>query len=100
EQLELLERLNRLLPEEEVRLKEYRRLLDKIVVFPGFEFTATFGFHILGIFPENKSPREIEHILMDLNIPAEKLDEGSVTVGASSDVLTAYKKIKDGGGIA
>ena len=46
EQLELLEKLNRLLPEEQTRLTEYRRLLGKILVLPGFEFTATFGFHI------------------------------------------------------
>ncbi len=52
EQLNLLESLNRLLPEEQVRLKEYRRLMEKILVLPGFEFTATFGFHILGIFPQ------------------------------------------------
>ncbi len=51
EQLELLEKLKRILPEEKARLAEYRRLLDKILVLPGFEFTATFGFHILGIFP-------------------------------------------------
>ena len=57
QQLELLERLNRLLPEEHTRLNEYRRLLDKILVLPGFEFTATFGFHILGVFPTEKPVR-------------------------------------------
>ncbi len=34
EQLELLEKLNRLLPEEKNRLSEYRRLLTKILVLP------------------------------------------------------------------
>jgi len=99
EQLELLEKLNRLLPEEKTRLTEYRRLLKKILVLPGFEFTATFGFHILGIFSPDKPVREIEHILMNLNIPTEQLDEGSVTVGASSDVLTAYREINEAGGL-
>jgi hypothetical protein len=99
EQLELLEKLNRLLPEEKIRLTEYRRLLDKILVLPGFEFTATFGFHILGIFSPEKPVREIEHILLNLNIPAEQLDDGSVTVGASSDVLSAYKEINEAGGL-
>ena len=47
--LELLERLNRLMPNEETRLKEYRRLLGKLLILPGFEFTATFGFHILAL---------------------------------------------------
>jgi hypothetical protein len=99
EQLELLEKLNRLLPEEDVQLSEYRRLLKKITVLPGFEFTATFGFHILGIFSPDKPVREIEHILLNLNIPADQLDKGSVTVGASSDVLSAYKEINQAGGL-
>jgi len=98
-QLELLESLNRLLPEEKERLEEYRRLLSKILVLPGFEFTATLGFHILGIFPPEKPVREIEHLLLTLNIPPEKLDQGSATVGATSDVLTAYRLIDEAGGL-
>ena len=99
-QLELLERLNRLHADERKRLDEYRRLRQKVLVLPGFEFTATFGFHILGIFPNNKSVREIEHVLLDLNVPPEKLDQGSSEVGATSDVLTAYREIDAAGGIA
>ncbi len=99
QQLEMLEQLNRLLPEEETRLREYRRLHKKILVLPGFEFTATFGFHILGIFPPEKPVREIEHLLLTLNIPPEQLDEGSATVGATSDVLTVYRRISEGGGL-
>jgi len=100
EQLKLLQQLNRLLPEEESRLNEYGKLLQRVLVLPGFEFTATFGFHILAIFPLDKPVRDIEHLLLELNIPSEKLDEGSVTVGASVDVLTAYKAIKEAGGMA
>jgi hypothetical protein len=99
-QLELLENLKRILPEEQTRLSEYRRLLEKILVLPGFEFTATFGFHILAIFPPEKPVREIEHLLLDLNIPADQLDDGSATVGATSDVLTAYRVINQAGGLA
>ena len=98
-QLELLEGLQRLLPEEEEKLREYRRLLKKIVVYPGFEFTATFGFHILGIFSPQKPIREIEHILLNLNIPPDQLDVGSVTVGATADVLTVYREINLAGGL-
>ena len=98
-QLELLERLNRILPEEQNRLREYRRLFEKILVLPGFEFTATFGFHIIGIFPPETPVREIEHLLIDLNIPTDQLDLGSATVGATSDVLTAYRLIDEAGGI-
>jgi hypothetical protein len=99
EELEMLERLERLRPQEKERLREYRRLREKILVLPGFEFTATLGFHILGIFSEETTVRELEHILLDLNVPAEKLDEGSTEVGATSDVLTAYRVIDETGGI-
>ncbi|HET7089321.1 MAG TPA: transcriptional regulator, partial [Anaerolineae bacterium] len=100
EELELLERLKRLHADERQRLDEYRRLRQKVLALPGFEFTATLGFHILGIFPETKSVREIEHILLDLNVPAEKLDQGSSEVGATVDVLTAYRIIDEAGGLA
>jgi hypothetical protein len=97
--LETLEKGGRLRAEERTRLEEFRRLLGKLVVFPGFEFTATLGFHILGVFPPEKSAREIEHILLDLNIPSDQIDLGSSTVGASADVLTAYRKIDEAGGL-
>ncbi len=98
-QLELLERLNRTLPEEQNRLREYRRLFEKILILPAFEFTATFGFHIIGLFPPETPVREIEHLLIDLNIPTEQLDLGSATVGATTDVLSAYRLIDEAGGI-
>jgi hypothetical protein len=99
-QLEMLERLNRLLPEEKAKISEYRRLLGKIVVLPGFEFTATFGFHILAIFSPDTPTRDLDHLLLNLNIPSSQLDNGSATVGATSDVLTAYRLIKMTGGIS
>ena len=99
QQLELLEKLNRLLPEEKAKLAEYRRLLGKMLLLPGFEFTATFGFHILAIFPPQTTTRELEHLLLDMNIPTDKLDEGSPTVGATTDVLTAYRMINEAGGL-
>ena len=94
-----LEQLGRAQGDELRLLAEYRRLADKILVLPGFEFTATFGFHILGIFPPEMTVRELEHILLSLNIPASALDEGSSVVGASDDVLTAYQAISEAGGI-
>jgi hypothetical protein len=99
DQLTMLESLGRATPEELRRLADYRRLLDKILVLPGFEFTATFGFHILGLFSPETPIRQIEHILLSLNIPPSTLDEGSSIVGASSDVLTAYRTINEAGGI-
>lgn len=99
-QLELLEQLGRLTDEEQRRLREYRRLLERILVLPGFEFTATFGFHILAIFPTDKSVRELEHLLLTLGIPDDQLDHGSSTVGATTDVLAAYRLIDQAGGLA
>jgi len=99
ERLEFLESSERILTEEQGRLREYRRLLKKILVLPAFEFTATFGFHILGIFSPEKSVREIEHLLLELQIPPDLIDQGSDTVGATTDVLTAYRMIDESGGL-
>jgi PHP family Zn ribbon phosphoesterase len=99
EQLKLLEQLERIEPEEQRRLDEYRRLLSKILVLPGFEFTATFGFHILGIFPSETDVTFLEHLLLTLNVPRDLINQGSATVGATSDVLTAYRIINEAGGI-
>ena len=99
EDLELLEALGRLEPEEEALLAEYRRLLNKMLVLPGFEFTATFGFHILAIFPPDTSIRKMEHILLTLGIPEEKLDQGSSEVGATTEVLQAYEILHEAGAL-
>ncbi|HEX2908697.1 MAG TPA: RNA-binding domain-containing protein, partial [Phototrophicaceae bacterium] len=99
DRLVFLEQLGRAQPEELRLLAEYRRLLDKILVLPGFEFTATFGFHIIGVFPPATPVRQLEHLLLSLNVPPPALDAGSSEVGASSDVLTAYRVIAEAGGI-
>jgi hypothetical protein len=99
EQLLWLEGLHRLDPEEKRRLDEYRRLLEKILVLPGFEFTATFGFHILGIFPQDTPVSFLEHLLLTLRVPLGSLKTGSASVGATADVLTAYRVINEAGGI-
>jgi len=99
EHLIWLEQNGRLQPEEKAALEEYRRLGEKILVLPGFEFTAAFGFHVLAIFPPETSVRQLELLLLQLNIPADKLDEGSTEVGATADVLTAYRLIHEAGGL-
>jgi hypothetical protein len=99
EDLELLEVLERLAPGEQRRLDEYRRLLRSIRVLPGFELTATFGFHILAIFPEGTSIRQLEHLLLELNVPEDKIDYGSGEVGATTDVLRAYEMLHDAGAL-
>ncbi|MGC8836956.1 MAG: RNA-binding domain-containing protein [Anaerolineae bacterium] len=99
EELSLLERLQRLRADEKRRLEEYRRLMKKILILPGFEFTTTFGFHVLGIFSERTSVRELEHVLMELNVPVDLLDRGATEVGATTDPLTAYRIIAQHGGL-
>ena|GEM_PF-329267 len=98
--LELLERRNRLTEDEKKQLEEFRRLREKILVLPGFELTCTLGFHVLGIFPPETTVRELEYLLLNLHVPPEKLDVGSGEVGATSDVLTAYRVINEAGGLA
>ena len=99
ERLTWLEANERLRPQEQRDLEEYRRLGDKILVLPGFEFTATFGFHIIGVFPPEISLRTMELLLLRLNVPVNRLEEGITEVGASTDVLTAYRLIYEAGGI-
>ena len=99
EDLEFLEKLDRIQVEEKQRLEEYRYLLSKILLLPGFELTATLGFHILGIFPPETTVRQLEHILLNLRVPPDMLDKGSTHVGATVDVLTAYHIINEAGGL-
>lgn len=97
--LERWEKSRHLSPEEKDRLEEYHRLLDKILVLPGFELTATFGFHILGIFDPDTPVRALEHLLLELNVPFAALDSGETEVGATSDVLTAYREMAEAGAL-
>ncbi len=99
EQLDLLKRLGRIQPDEQRQLDDYRSIGNRILVLPGFEFTATLGFHILAIFSPETSIRTLEHLLMELNVPSDKLDVGATEIGATTDVLTAYRLIDEAGGL-
>lgn len=99
EWLTRLEGDNRLNDTERQTLQVWRDLASKVLVLPGFEFTATFGFHILAIFSPETSVRQLEHVLLSLKVPEEKLDVGSTETGASADVLTAYRIIREAGGL-
>jgi hypothetical protein len=78
-------------------LREYRELSSEVLVLPGFEFTATFGFHIVGVFDPSTSVRRMEHLLMLLGVPEDRF--GSGEVGATSDVLRAYEVLNENGAI-
>ena len=99
EWLTRLEKDGRLTDTERTQLAEWRDLAGKVLLLPGFEFTATFGFHILALFPPETSLRHLEHVLLTLKVPADKLDLGSTETGASTDVLSAYRIIREAGGL-
>jgi hypothetical protein len=99
ERLSWLEENDRLRPQERRDLDEYRRIGEKVLVLPGFEFTATFGFHVLAIFAPDTPVRALELLLLRLNVPVDKLAVGSTEIGATTDVLTAYRLINEAGGI-
>jgi hypothetical protein len=99
ERLAWLEVNDRLRPQERRDLDEYRRIGEKVLVLPGFEFTATFGFHVIAVFPPETPLRALELLLLRLNVPVNRLTEGSTEIGASTDVLTAYRLIREAGGL-
>lgn len=94
-----LRQQGRITSEERTELEEYERILSKLLVLPGFEFTATLGFHILGVFPPETTVRKLEHVLLELNVPEDKLDSGTSEIGATTDVLTAYQVLDQAGAL-
>jgi hypothetical protein len=97
--LKALESASRLTPDEQERLNEYRRLLDKITVLPGFEFTSHFGAHILGLFPPNRPISLIETTLLQLGVPAEQLKGGICGIANTRHTTEAYEIISRAGGL-
>ncbi|MFV9506195.1 MAG: RNA-binding domain-containing protein [Oscillochloridaceae bacterium umkhey_bin13] len=97
--LRALETANRLTPEEQVRLNEYRRLLAKITILPGFEFTSHFGAHILGLFPPDRPISLIEATLLQLGVPHEQLKQGMCGIANTRHVTEAYEIITRAGGL-
>ena len=100
--LERLEQRDRLQEHEREELAEYRRLLQKITVLPGFEFTCRFGSHTLGIFPPDgqASIPRLKAVLHQLGVPYEKMDQGSPGMPGTQAFLEAYKVIQEAGGLA
>jgi hypothetical protein len=97
--LRTLEQAGRLTSEEQERLHEYRRLLQKITVLPGFEFTSHYGAHILGVFSPDHSLSLIEATLIQLGVPPDMLKQGACSVPDTQHVTTAYEVIARAGGI-
>lgn len=97
--LERWEQAGRIGPDEKQRLAEYRRLLGEVAVFPGFELTATFGFHILAVFDPATPLRTIELTLLRLNVPGHLLTSGDTEVGSTTDVISAYRIMAEAGAL-
>ncbi|MGB1288344.1 MAG: PHP domain-containing protein [Aggregatilineales bacterium] len=100
ERLRFLKETGRAVADELRLVAEYDRLLDKIMVLPGFEFTAMFGFHILGIFAPETPTTYIEHVLYSLNVAPDVIERGDSAAGATADVLDCYAMINQAGGMA
>jgi hypothetical protein len=99
ELLRTLEAGGRLTDEEQERLNEYRRLLQKITVLPGFEFTSHYGAHVLGIFSPQQSLSVIEATLIQLGVSHELLKRGVCGVPNTRHVTEAYETIARAGGL-
>jgi hypothetical protein len=97
--LRTLEAAGRLTPEEQERLNEYRRLLHKINVLPGFEFTTHFGAHVLGIFSPDSHISLIEATLLQLGVPADVLKKGVCGIANTRHVTDTYELIARAGGL-
>jgi|LGVF01.1.fsa_nt_gb DNA repair ATPase RecN len=74
---------------------------NKIVVFPGVEISATGGkdgtVHIIGIFDQSKTTKDIENLLGDLGIKADKYgEEEAFTEHSPSEVID---KMDEHGGL-
>jgi hypothetical protein len=70
---------------------------NKLVVFPGVEISATGGkegtVHIIGIFEQYKTTKDIENLLGDLGIKADKYGkEESFTKHSPSEVIDKIDK--------
>ncbi len=97
--LQALERAQRLTEEEQIRLNEYRRLLAKITLLPGFEFTSHFGAHILGLFAPDRPVSLIEATLLQLGVSPDLLKSGACSVPDTRYVTEAYEVIARSGGM-
>ncbi|MDP9316442.1 MAG: putative DNA binding domain-containing protein [Chloroflexota bacterium] len=97
--LEQLANTGRATPADHEQLDEYYRLLRKITVLPGFEFTSHYGAHVLAIFPPSTPISLIEATLLQLGVPADKLKVGSTSVPDTKHVTEAYEIMSKAGAL-
>lgn len=97
--LEQMVRMGRATSEDQEQYAEYTRLLGRICVLPGFEFTSHYGAHILGIFPAQTPISLIEATLLRLGVPADKIKAGATGISDTEHVTNAYEIIAKAGGL-
>jgi predicted metal-dependent phosphoesterase TrpH len=97
--LSKLDEAQRLNEGEHLRLQEFRRLMSKITVLPGFEFTSHYGAHILAIFAPDRPVSLIEATLLQLGVPPEMLKKGACSIADTRHVTEAYEIISRAGGL-
>lgn len=97
--LDQLVRTGRATPADHEQFEEYSRLLGKITVLPGFEFTSHYGAHLLGIFAPQTPTSLIEATLLHLGVPAELIKAGATSVPNTEHVTDAYETIAKAGGL-
>jgi hypothetical protein len=97
--LAFLERAGRIQPEEIEVLEEYRRLLGKILLLPGFELTAGQGIHILALFPDDTPLRLLDHLLLRFGVPLDLLDDGVADIDRLADAATVCRVVDEAGGV-
>lgn len=102
DEIDFLHRLvtaNRCTDDERERYNEYQRLLEKMTVLPGFEFTSHYGAHILGIFAPETPLSILEAVLLQLGVTATDIKRGSCSIPNTKHVTEAYEIINRNGGI-
>ena len=97
--LEQLVRMERATAADQEQYDEYMRLLRKIAVLPGFEFTSHYGAHVLGVFPPQTPISLIEATLLQLGVPADRIKAGATSVPNTEHVTDAYEVIDRAGGL-
>ncbi len=97
--LRTLEYAGRLTREEQEELNEYRRLIHKITVLPGFEFTSHYGAHILGIFSPDRPVSLLEMTLLQLGVPYDLVKKGVCGIPDTRHVTEAYEVVARAGGL-
>jgi hypothetical protein len=90
---------NRCTDEEREHYAEFQRILDKITILPGFEFTSHYGAHILGVFAPTTPLSVLEAVLLQLGVPTQDIKSGSCSIANTKYVTEAYEIIARNGGI-